>query len=61
VVVDLASLRDPNDAPILGTAIAARAEVLVSGDNDLLVLGTFQSIPILSPRDFHNRHLAPKT
>ncbi len=53
------TLRDLNDAPIIGTALAARAEFLVSGDNDLLVLKAFQSIPIVSPRDFYDRYIAP--
>ena len=44
--------RDPDDDPILGTALAAKAEILVTGDKDLLDLGTWQSMPIVSPSDF---------
>ena len=47
--------RDPSDAAILGTAVAAGAEVLVSGDKDLLVLERFDSIQILTPRQYHDR------
>jgi putative PIN family toxin of toxin-antitoxin system len=42
-------VRDPDDAAVLGCAIAARAEAIVSGDKDLLSLGVYQEIPILSP------------
>jgi uncharacterized protein len=41
--------RDPDDDELLALAIAARADLIVSGDNDLLVLQQFQGIPILSP------------
>jgi putative PIN family toxin of toxin-antitoxin system len=42
--------RDPDDLPVLGTALAAQADCLVTGDADLLAIKTFRSIPILSPR-----------
>jgi uncharacterized protein len=42
--------RDPDDLPVLGTALAAHADCLVTGDADLLAIKVFQSIPILSPR-----------
>ncbi len=45
--------RDPNDLMVLGTAVAGAAECLVTGDEDLLILGEYQSIPILSPREFY--------
>jgi len=44
--------RDPKDVPILGLALAAGADCIVTGDKDLLVLKRFRSIPILTPRDF---------
>ena len=44
-----AALRDPDDAAVLACALAARAEVIVSGDADLHALGNYQGIPILSP------------
>ena len=47
--------RDPHDRAILGTAVAAGADCLVTGDEDLLTLGRFQGIPILSPRAFYDR------
>lgn len=44
--------RDPDDVEVLGVAVSAKADVIVTGDRDLLVLGKFRSIPIISPRDF---------
>ena len=44
--------RDADDLPILGLAKAASAECIVTGDKDLLVLTSFESIPIYSPRMF---------
>ena len=46
--------RDPDDLPVLGTALAAKADCLVTGDRDLLALRKFSAIPILSPRAFHD-------
>ena len=47
--------RDPDDLMVLGTALAAEADGIVTGDKDLLVLGIHQGIPILSPRAFYDR------
>ena len=47
-------LRDPDDAPILATFLAAGADCLVTGDKDLLVLAGPWAI--LSPADFCARH-----
>ena len=41
--------RDPDDDHVLAAALAASADLIVSGDADLLVLKTFQSMPILTP------------
>lgn len=51
------SCRDPKDLPILGTALADKVDCLVSGDEDLLMLGQFNGIPILSPRTFYEKLL----
>jgi putative PIN family toxin of toxin-antitoxin system len=59
--IALNTVRDPNDVAILGTAVAARADVLISGDKDLLILNSFESIPILSPRQFYDRFLSNKS
>jgi putative PIN family toxin of toxin-antitoxin system len=44
--------RDPDDDPILSCAIAASADYLVTGDDDLLALREFRGIRIVTPRDF---------
>jgi putative PIN family toxin of toxin-antitoxin system len=46
---------DGDDLPVLGTAVAGRADYLVTGDKQLLELGIHQGIPILSTRDFYDR------
>jgi len=43
-----ASLRDPDDAHVLSCALAAQADAIVTGDQDLLVLKQFEGIPILN-------------
>jgi putative PIN family toxin of toxin-antitoxin system len=47
--------RDPDDLMVLGTAISARADYLCTGDKDLLVLGKYRGIPILTPRLLYNQ------
>lgn len=44
--------RDPDDDVVIATAIAARADVIPTGDDDLLVLRRHGRIRILSPRQF---------
>jgi putative PIN family toxin of toxin-antitoxin system len=45
-------VRDPDDAAILGEALAIRADVLVTGDKDLLEAGEVPGIRIPDPRGF---------
>ncbi len=52
VPVPTVDVRDPNDPPILAGAMQGAADVLVTGDRDLLVLGRVESLPILAPRGF---------
>lgn len=52
IVKPLASVRDcrdPKDDKVLECALAAGADLIVSGDKDLLVLHPWRSIPVLSP------------
>jgi putative PIN family toxin of toxin-antitoxin system len=53
--VDAAACRDPDDLVVLGTALAAGADCIVSGDKDLLALGSFRGIDILKPRALWDR------
>ena len=41
--------RDPDDDAVLALARAALADLIVSGDDDLLSLSSFEGIPILNP------------
>jgi len=42
---------DPDDDQVLACALAAQAELIVSGDNDLLGLKEYQGIPIVTPAE----------
>ncbi|MDZ7589929.1 MAG: putative toxin-antitoxin system toxin component, PIN family [Rubrivivax sp.] len=50
-----AGLRDPDDVPILALLMAGAADVLVTGDKDLLALA--DRFPILSPAAFEARFM----
>lgn len=47
--------RDPEDDKLLETALLGRADRLVTGDRDLLVMSPFQGIPIVTPADALDR------
>ena len=49
---DIADLRDSKDKIVLETALSVPVEVIISGDEDLLVLGEFQNISILTSKQF---------
>jgi putative PIN family toxin of toxin-antitoxin system len=56
LVTDLPELRavpgDPKDDPIVATAVAAKADYLVTGDRrHLLSLGSYAGVRIVSPRE----------
>lgn len=44
--------RDPSDNRVLECALAAHADVIVSGDQHLLALRDFRGIPIFTPTAF---------
>lgn len=44
------NVRDSDDAIVLATAIEAKADILVTGDQDLLVLEDSSGVKIVSPR-----------
>ncbi len=45
--------RDPKDNKFLELALCGKAELILSGDNDLLALHPFCGIPILAPAQFN--------
>jgi putative PIN family toxin of toxin-antitoxin system len=45
------ALRDPKDLPVLAAAVAARVNAIVTGDNDLLSIKSFEGIPIMTVRE----------
>ena len=44
--------RDPADEPYLQTAVAGRADCIISGDRDLLDMQEIDGIPIATPAEF---------
>jgi predicted nucleic acid-binding protein len=44
--------RDPNDDMVLECAVRAGAKAIVTGDKDLLTLGEYEGIRIVTPRTF---------
>jgi putative PIN family toxin of toxin-antitoxin system len=58
--VPVDACRDPDDLMVLGSAKAAVADYLVTGDEDLLTLQSYQDIPIVTPRQFWERQARSK-
>lgn len=52
-------IRDPADAAVLACAIAAKADVFVTGDKELLGLRKIRDMPIVSPRDLWRKLAGP--
>lgn len=48
----VAACRDPDDDKFLELAINGHADVIISGDGDLLALDTFRDIPIITAAAF---------
>ena len=47
--------RHPDDDVVLATAVTGGASLIVTGDQDLLVIGRHNGLDIVSPRDFLGR------
>jgi uncharacterized protein len=47
--------RDPKEDRFLELAVDGRADAIVTGDRDLLVLHPFRGIAILTPAGYHAR------
>ncbi len=58
--VRITACRDPQDDKFLEVAVTGRADLIVSGDDDLLVLNPYDGIPIVTPRPFLARLAAER-
>ena len=55
IALPVSVCRDPDDDVVLGTAVAAAADLIITGDQDLLVLRTYERIEIVTPRQYLER------
>ncbi len=52
VNLNITACRDPKDDKFLEVAVAGHADIIVTGDKDLLALHPFEGIPIVTPATF---------
>ena len=54
VPVDVAqnAVRDKKDLMVLGAALTGKVRYIVTGDKDLLAIGTYKDVTIITPRSF---------
>lgn len=52
-ILESHNCRDANDVAVIGTCVSGRADFLVTGDKDLLVLKRCGETIFLSPREFY--------
>jgi putative PIN family toxin of toxin-antitoxin system len=52
ILESIVACRDPTDDKFLERAVNGRADMIVTGDHDLLVLHPFRGIPIIDPAAF---------
>ena len=50
--VDVKACRDEKDLMVLGSAVAGKVQYVITGDKDLLSVGTFKGVKIVDPRTF---------
>ena len=55
VLQPIRASRDPNDDKFLDAAVNGRADVIVTGDRDLLDLSPFRGIAIVTPAEYLTR------
>ena len=51
-ISNFSQLRDPKDKIVLETALSVPVEVIISGDEDLLILREFREISIMATKQF---------
>ncbi len=49
-------VRDPEDNKILESAVEAGADFLITRDNDLLSIGEYEQVRIITPAEFWNKY-----
>jgi putative PIN family toxin of toxin-antitoxin system len=52
ITAHVTACRDPTDDKFLDLAISGRADLILTGDKDLLILNPFRGIPIIAPVTF---------
>lgn len=52
ITEEVTACRDVKDNKFLELAVSGKADCIVSGDEDLLILNPFRGIPILTPGEF---------
>ncbi|MTJ54740.1 putative toxin-antitoxin system toxin component, PIN family [Anabaena sp. UHCC 0253] len=52
IVTSVQACRDPKDDKFLSLAISGNADLIITGDEDLLILNPYENISIISPSDF---------
>jgi uncharacterized protein len=53
--VEGCACRDIEDLKVIGTAVSGKAQLIITGDDDLLTLKKFLKINIVTPREFWSR------
>lgn len=49
-------IRDPDDNPIIETAIRGRCGFIITGDKDLLTFGSYRNINVVTTNEFLEKH-----
>jgi putative PIN family toxin of toxin-antitoxin system len=52
---------DPEDDKFLACAVAAKAQIVISGDKHLLRASGYRDIVVMRPREFMNRYFSGKS
>jgi putative PIN family toxin of toxin-antitoxin system len=60
IIERIAGCRDPTDDKFLELAVNGHADLIVSGDADLLVLDPFRAVPIVTPASFLQGTFPPR-
>jgi hypothetical protein len=58
IIQGIRECRDPNDDKFLEVALNGRADVLITGDEDLLILNPWRDVAIVTPAEYLKRREA---